>query len=52
MDEKEVFERGLDAVYDSKAIMRIVFLEDARIIELIPIETEDLEGFEDFGEEE
>lgn len=37
MDEKEMFEQGLQAVYEGKAVMKVTLLENGKIIELSPI---------------
>lgn len=47
MDDREMFEEGLRAVYAGKAVMRITLLEDARVIELAPIM-----GFEEWDSED
>lgn len=36
MDEKEMFEQGLQAVYEGRAFMKIILMEHLKIIELTP----------------
>lgn len=48
MDEKEVFEQGLQAVYEGRASMKIILMEHLKIIELTPT----VIGFGDFEDEE
>lgn len=37
MDEREMFESALQAVYEGKAVMKITLFENGKIIELSPI---------------
>jgi hypothetical protein len=48
MDEKEMFEQGLQAVYEGRASMKIILMEHLKIIELTPT----VIGFGDFEEED
>ena len=48
MDEKEMFEQGLQAVYEGRASMKIILMEHLNIIELTPT----VIGFGDFEEDD
>ena len=37
MDEREMFESALQAVYEGKAVMKVTLCENGKIIELSPI---------------
>jgi hypothetical protein len=37
MDEREMFENALQAVYEGKAVMKVTLFENGKIIELSPI---------------
>ena len=44
MDDREMFNEALQAVYEGKAIMRVTLFENGKIIELAPVIDEFWEG--------
>lgn len=47
MDEREMFENALQAVYEGKAVMKVTLFENGKIIELSPIVDDYWEGDDD-----
>lgn len=44
MDEREMFQEALQAVYEGKAVMKVTLFENRKIIELSPIVDDYWEG--------